>query len=177
MLTVWVYQVGGNEGYVSVALAEAFPSLSFIVQDQAGMRTPNTIGKIPTHLTSRIKLTTHDFFTPQPVVAEAYLFRHIFHGFSDKHAVKILRALIPALRAGAHVIVNEYTLPAPGSVSRLEEQSVRTMDVLMQTVCNSRERDVDDWKNLFLQADKRFKWKGAWRSSGRLWFLDVVWEE
>lgn len=141
------------------------------------MRTPSTTGRVPPQLHDRITLSTHDFFEPQPVVAEAYLFRHIFHGFSDKYAIEMLRALIPALRVGAHIIINEYTLPAPGTVSRLEEKNIRTMDVLLQTVCNSRERDVDDWKRLFAQADRRFRWLGAWKSTGRLWFVDVTWEE
>ena len=168
--------MGGNEGFVSFALAEAFPNLSFIVQDQAGMRTPAAAGNVPGHLAERVTLATHDFFDPQPVVAEAYLFRHVLHAFSDRYAVEVLRALAPALRRGAHVIVNDYALPQPGAVSRLEERYVRTMDVMLQTVCNSRERDVEDWRRLFAEADPRFRLRGAWKSSGRLWFVDVTWE-
>lgn len=36
--------MGDNQGYISKAVASAFPSLYFIVQDQAGMRTPTTMG-------------------------------------------------------------------------------------------------------------------------------------
>lgn len=169
-------QVGGNEGFVSVALAEAFPSLNFIVQDLPGMRLPANMGAVPPHLSDRVTLTTHDFFEPQPVVAGAYLFRHIFHAFSDKYAVQILRALVPALRPGARIIINDSVPPAPGSVSRVEEKSLRTMDVLMQTVCNSRERDVDEWRRLFELADARYRWQGAWKSSGLLWIVEVTWE-
>lgn len=168
--------MGGNEGFVSIALAEAFPSLSFIVQDLPGMRTAVTTGKVPHHLAGRVKLTTHDFFQPQTARADVYFFRHVFHAFSDKYAVEILRALVPALRPGARIIINDFVLPAPGGVSRVEEKSVRTMDVLMKAVCNSREREVDDWKNLFKQADERFVWKGAWKSSGRLWFVECTWK-
>ncbi|KAL7785870.1 S-adenosyl-L-methionine-dependent methyltransferase [Trichoderma ceciliae] len=171
-----VVDMGGNEGFVSVALAEAFPSLSFVVQDLARMRTPEAMDKIPTHLSERITLTTHDFFQPQTEAADAYLFRHIFHAFADKYAVNILRALIPALRPGARVIINDIVLPAPGVISRLKEKSIRTMDVLMKTVCNSREREIDDWKSLFEQADGRFRWQGAWKTSGKLWFIESTWE-
>lgn len=169
-------QMGGNEGFVSIALAEAFPLLCFVVQDLAGMRTPEVMDHIPTHLSDRISLTTHDFFQPQPETEDVYLFRHIFHAFSDKYAVNILRALIPALRPGARIIVNDIVLPAPGTVSRVEEKSIRTMDVLMKTVCNSRERELEDWKSLFEQADGRFRWQGAWKSSGKLWFIECTWE-
>ncbi|KAF7563540.1 hypothetical protein G7046_g599 [Stylonectria norvegica] len=174
--TATVVDMGGNEGFVSIALAEAYSSLSFVVQDLPGMRTPATTGTVPDHLTSRVTLTTHDFFKPQTVVADAYLFRHIFHAFSDRYAIQILKALIPALRSGARVIINDMVLPEPGSVSAFEEKGVRTIDVLMQTVCNSRERDVEDWKFVFRQADTRFKWKGAWKSSGTPWFVEAIWE-
>ena len=168
--------MGGSEGVVSFAVAEQFPQLRFIVQDLAGMRTPEAINKIPKHLTDRVSLTTHDFFQPQTESADAYLFRHIFHAFSDKYAIDILRALVPALRPGARVIINDIVLPAPGLLSQLEEKSIRTMDVLMKAVCNSWEREVDDWRSLFEQADKRFRWQGAWKSSGKLWFIESIWE-
>ncbi|KAM0259370.1 hypothetical protein ACHAQJ_003402 [Trichoderma viride] len=171
-----IVDMGGNEGFVSIALAEAFPSLSFVVQDLAGMRTPEMMDKIPTHLSSRISLTTHDFFQPQTVTADAYLFRHIFHAFSDKYAINILRALIPALRPGARILINDIVLPDPGGISRVEEKSIRTMDVLMKAVCNSREREIDDWKSLFEQADERFRWQGARKTSGKLWFIECTWE-
>ncbi|KAK5996560.1 Chlorophenol O-methyltransferase [Cladobotryum mycophilum] len=171
-----VVDMGGNEGFVSVTIAEAFPYLSFDVQDLPGMRMPAMMTQIPKHLTNRIKLTSHDFFTKQPVSADAYLFRHIFHAFSDKYAINILRALVPALKPGARIIINDIVLPAPGEFSRAEEKSIRTMDVLMKTVCNAGEREVADWMNLFEQADKRFRWKGAWKTSGKLWFIESVWE-
>ena len=169
--------MGGNEGFVSVAIAEAFPFLSFNVQDLPGMRTAVTNGTVPEHLAGRVQLTTHDFFQKQPVVASAYLFRHIFHAFTDKYAVKILQALVPAMRPGSRVIINDIVLTPPGLVSRMEEKSLRVLDVLMKTVCNSRDRDIDDWRSLFELADSRFKWQGAWKSTGRMWLIEAVWEE
>lgn len=49
----------------------------------------------------------HDFFTPQPVAADAYFFRMIFHDWSNKNCVRILRALVPVLRKGAKVLIND----------------------------------------------------------------------
>jgi hypothetical protein len=123
--------MGGNQGYVSFAIAEKFPNLKFIVQDTAGMRTPETIATVPGHLRDRVSLTTHDFFTPQTVVAELYFFRWIFHGFSERYCVKILQALIPALKKGARVVINDGTLPEPGTVGYMEEKSMRYSNILM----------------------------------------------
>jgi len=108
-----------------MAIAEEFPKLKFIVQDTPGMRTPETIATAPEHLKSRVSLTTHDFFTTQTVVAEVYFFRWIFHGFSEKYCIKILQALIPALKKGARIVINDGTLPEPGMAGYVEEKSMR----------------------------------------------------
>ncbi|GJN86694.1 hypothetical protein PLIIFM63780_010275 [Purpureocillium lilacinum] len=171
-----VVDMGGNQGYVSFAIAEAFPDLRFIVQDTAGMRTDETTGKVPDALQSRIQLTTHDFFTTQPVVAEAYFFRMIFHGFADKYCVKILQALIPALRPGAKIIINDGALPEPGTAGYIEERTMRTLDLFMQVTVNAREREPDDWRQLFRRADERFQFNGIWKpDNSRMWFIEVEW--
>lgn len=42
---------------------------------------------------------------------------------------------------------------------------------------NSKEREQEDWKALFEEADPRFKWRGAQLPEGsRLWIIDTVWE-
>ncbi|KAB5518887.1 O-methyltransferase-domain-containing protein [Coniochaeta sp. 2T2.1] len=171
-----VVDMGGNQGYASFAIAEAFPKLSFIVQDQAGMRTPETIGKVPDALASRVKLTTHDFFTPQTEVAEVYFFRMIFHGFADKYCVLILRALIPALKKGARIVINDGALPEPGTAGYIEERTMRTMDLFMQVTVNAREREADDWAALFKEADGRFRFHKAWLPEGsRMSFIEAEW--
>ena len=168
--------MGGNQGYVSFAIAEAFPTLNFIVQDTAGMRTPETIGKVPDALQSRVQLTTHDFFTPQPVTAEAYFFRMIFHGFADKYCVQILQALVPALRPGAKIIINDGAMPEPGTVGYIEERTIRTLDLFMQVTVNAREREPDDWRELFRRADERYKFNRIWKPErSRMWFIEVEW--
>jgi hypothetical protein len=90
--------MGGNQGYVSFAIAEKFSNLKFIVQDTAGMRRPETIGTVPENLKDRVSLTTHDFFTPQTVVAEIYFFRWIFHGFSEKILYQDLASTHPGIK-------------------------------------------------------------------------------
>jgi len=171
-----VVDMGGSQGFVSFAIAEAFPSLKFIVQDTAGMRTSSTIGTVPEALTTRVSLTAHDFLTPQTVVADIYFFRWIFHNYSDKYGVQILRALIPALKKGAKVVINDGTLPEPGTAGYVEEKAIRTMDMMMQVLVNAREREVDGWAELFREADERFKFLGAWKpEKSRMWFIEAEW--
>ena len=168
--------MGGNQGHISVALAEAFPNLSFIVQDLAQMRLPETIGAVPEHLAGRVKLTTHDFFTPQPEVAACYFMRHIMHAFSDKYCVQILQALVPALRKGSRVVINDGALPEPGTASYLEEKAMRTIDLIVQITVNAREREADDWTSLFAKADARYKVNRIWKPERSVMaFVEAEW--
>lgn len=168
--------MGGNQGYISFAIAEAFPDLEFIVQDQAGMRTPETIGTVPEQLADRVSLTTHDFFTPQPIIAKLYFFRMIFHGFSDKYCVEILQALVPALRKGSLIVINDGALPEPGTAGYLEEKATRTLDLFMQVTVNAREREADDWKDLFARADSRYRVNRVWKpEKSAMSFIEAEW--
>ena len=47
----------------------------------------------------------HDFFTPQTVLADVYIYRFIFHNYSDEKAVDILKAAIPALKPGSRILI------------------------------------------------------------------------
>lgn len=67
----------------------------------------------------------HDFFKAQPVEADIYFLRWIFHNWSDKYCIKILRALIPSLKPGAKVIVSEAVMPGPAAIPRGLETMIR----------------------------------------------------
>ena len=49
--------------------------------------------------------------------------------------------------------------------------------MLMLSICNARERDEDDWRRLFGEADSRFKVLRIFTPKGStLGIVDVVWE-
>lgn len=109
----------------------------------------------------RITFMAHDFFAPQPVKADVYFFRWIFHNWSDAYCVKILQALIPALTPGAKVIVSEAVMPGPDGIPKKMEAMVRSFDLVMSSIQNARERELEDWKGLFKKADSRFQFRGV----------------
>ena len=122
--TATVVDVGGSNGHVSVMLAQSTPDLKFVVQD-----LPETIqgweNDVPDDLKQRFEFMTHDFFDAQPIEADAYLFRNIFHNWSDAHVVKILKATVPALKLGARIIVNDFVVPEPNTLPWTGERAVR----------------------------------------------------
>ncbi|KAL9053044.1 MAG: hypothetical protein Q9162_005032 [Coniocarpon cinnabarinum] len=156
-----VVDVGGGLGHASIALAEAFPKLTFTVQD---FETVVATGKqdLPEPLKGRIAFQAHDFFKPQSVEgADVYLFRSIFHDWPDEECIRILRNMAPALKKGAKVLLNDFVMPAPGELGFLQERRARTLDLIMTCLFNARERAADEWKPLFDMADPRFEFKGV----------------
>ncbi|KAI0389134.1 S-adenosyl-L-methionine-dependent methyltransferase [Xylariaceae sp. FL0594] len=136
------------------------------------------VKQIPDDVAGRVKLMAHDFLTEQPVPnADAYIFRWIFHNWSDKYCVRILRNLIPALKPGAKIIVVDNELPQKGTISKWQEKKFRAIDLTMAEIQNSRERELDDWRNLFKLADDRFEFQAAHRPDGsNLWIMTVGWK-
>lgn len=115
--------VGGSHGATSIAVAERFPALRCVVQDLA-----STIASRPTltKLDGRLQYMAHDFFTEQPVKhADVYFFRWIFHDWSDERSTRILRCLIPALKPGAKILIQDSIVPEYGTTSTYNQRRYR----------------------------------------------------
>ena len=119
-----VVDVGGSKGNISVVLARAEPCLRFIVQVLSG---PISGAKesVPKYVSSRIEFIEHDFFNAQPINADVFLFRMIFHNWSDENVVKILKATTSGLKPGSRVVINDYLVPEPKTMSLLKERTIR----------------------------------------------------
>ena len=131
-----VVDVGGSRGFQCLAIARSFPDLHFVVQDLPEM-IAGANNTVPTNVESRISFMEHDFFTEQPVSADIYLFRIIFHNWSDANVVKILKATVPAMKSGARVVVNDYLIPEPGILPPIREREVRyVFAVLFLAACS-----------------------------------------
>jgi ubiquinone/menaquinone biosynthesis C-methylase UbiE len=197
-----VVDVGGSRGHLAVALAQRFPQLTFVVQDMEKVVEEGRSTLAP-ELHGRIKFMAHDFFKPQEVSADAYLLRTILHNWSDKYCVAILRALVPALKPGAKILINEICLPKPGSMpAHLEAElrydnrflafycqshaksltnlvvapQCRLMDLSMGSVFNGKERDSAEWQGLLTRADPRFVLQNIVQPSGSsLAMIEVDW--
>ena len=169
--------MGGSHGFACTQLASAFPNLNFVVQDLAPV-VAGGAKTVPSHLADRIGFMAHDFLNKQPVKnADVYFFRWIFHNWSDKYCIQILRNLIPALKCGARIVINDNVLPEPGVLPIWREERLRSMDLTMLELQNSREREMEDWATLFRDADERFDFQGGKQPAGsNLWILDAIWK-
>ena len=133
-----VVDVGGGLGHVSRTLVDYSPTVKCIVED-----APEVIlqaqESLSADLRERINFKVHDFFQEQPVKgADVYLLRLILHDWSDKYATMIIKALIPALKPGAKIVVNDRVVPGCGEAHYLVEREARSVPVHM---CISRKAD------------------------------------
>ncbi|KAI1104559.1 S-adenosyl-L-methionine-dependent methyltransferase [Jackrogersella minutella] len=171
--------LGGSHGFACVHLAQQYGNIKFVVQDLA-----KTIDSVPqpvcadARVAKRIRFQAHDFFQEQPVRgAEVYYFRWIMHNYSTPYAVSILRSLIPALKPGARIIINDICLREPGVEEPWDERLIRSMDLVMMTLLNAQERDEAGFRQLFEMAGDGFVFKGITRPKGcRMSIIEAVWK-
>lgn len=132
------FQIGGANGHACIPIAEAFPALNFVVQDiEMGENLEVEHRKLlPEAVQSRIKYMVHDFFQEQPIKdADVYFFRCTLHNWSDEYVVKALRALIPALKPGAKVVIQDNGLANPGTIGLEDEINQRCVSQSFLSHC------------------------------------------
>ena len=90
--------------------------------------------------------------------------------------IRILRALVPALKPGARVLMCEQVLPEPDTLSPYRARGLRSMDLAMLEFHNAKERDADDWASLLHEADGNLHNVAIQQPSGsRLSVIEVCW--
>ena len=171
-----VVDIGGSHGFVCVDLAKRYKNMKFVVQDLP--KTVNSAPMLDPGIADRITFQAHDFHTLQPVKgADVYFYRWILHNQADKHAINMLKQLIPVLKKGARVVINDHCLPEPNTESAWDERIIRTMDLIMLTLLNAQERTEGEFRELFKNVDPRFRFLGVTRPEGcRMSIVEVVWD-
>ncbi|KAI1748151.1 S-adenosyl-L-methionine-dependent methyltransferase [Xylaria castorea] len=169
-----VVDVGGGSGHVSKALAAAFPSFKITVQD----REP-VVAAARQAGPSAVSYQVHSFMEEQPLVgADVYFLRQVIHDWPRKEAIDILRALTPALKPGARVLVSEFVVPDHLGDDLLEAKMVRGMDLEMMAVLNAKERTKDEIVELFTAADSRFRFNAAHQApeDRKVCIFEAIWD-
>jgi hypothetical protein len=150
-----VVDVGGSFGHASLAVLEKYPDLTFVVQD-----LPEVVGqgeaKLPDFSTKKLEFMAHDFFEEQPVKdADVYLLRQILHDWPDAEAITILKNLVMSMKPRAKIIIMDQVVPPPGLLPNSQEKAARTIDLVVMSHFNGKQRDMDDWKKVFAAVDHK----------------------
>ncbi|ORY09830.1 S-adenosyl-L-methionine-dependent methyltransferase [Clohesyomyces aquaticus] len=165
-----VVDVGGSHGIIALKLAERYPAMKIIVQDR-----PEVVASAPKTANNQVEFQSHDFFKEQPIKgADVYFYRYIFHSWSDKYCLAILRALVPALKDGSKVLIMDHIVPESGALSPYQERPFRAFDIGMKEAFNSKERSESDWRKMLGNVDERFRMADILRSEGSQLSIIVV---
>ncbi|OTA60671.1 S-adenosyl-L-methionine-dependent methyltransferase [Hypoxylon sp. EC38] len=172
-----IVDIGGSHGIICIELARRFEGLQFVVQDLDEPVIREAERQRPVELVDRVKYMVHDFFTEQPINgADIYFLRAVLHNWSDKYAVKILRNLIPALKPGAKIILNETVIPEPKDVPPAQALRLRANDLVMIELQNGDDREMGGWERLFAKAHSGFCFRSGKQPPGSaLWTLEAEW--
>ncbi|KAI1275240.1 O-methyltransferase-domain-containing protein [Xylaria sp. FL0933] len=174
-----VVDVGGSRGNVAIRLAKNFPELKILVQDKEEV-VRGAGDDVPEDIKDRVSFAVHDIFCAQTVEAEVYYLRALLWSCDadEETGILILRALIPALKHNVRVVIQEACLPKPGTVPLWKETQLRAADLSMTTLFNARDRNSEDWRALFSEADSRFVLKSVIQPAGSaLAILDLRWND
>lgn len=174
-----IVDVAGNIGACSVRIAEANPNLKMIVQDlpEIVKRAQDPASSVvPDNMRDRFTFMVQDFFEPQSIQnADVYFQRMNYHNYNDQYAMKILRSVVSAMGPKSRIVVSDLLLPPLGAPPGPIERFMRTHDLMMLLLFNAKERDYDQWNELFKAADPRLRIKNVVTPPGSIMsFIEVV---
>ncbi|KAE8381359.1 S-adenosyl-L-methionine-dependent methyltransferase [Aspergillus bertholletiae] len=170
-----VVDLGGSDSHIVRLISEKNPGVRVIVQDVLSVAgEARATVQAESHA---VGFHNDDFFTPQTIVADVYLFRWVLHDWSNEYVVKTLRQLVPALRRGAKVVVNESLCPDSVALLILTERYIQYMDLMILAINKPRPRDKGELHALFVEVDERFGPVKCWTLEGvALAIIEVTWE-
>ncbi|KAL8826355.1 MAG: hypothetical protein Q9191_003854 [Dirinaria sp. TL-2023a] len=162
-----IVEVGGSTGQVAILLLKQYPKLHYTVQDLPGTiaDASKICSALDPEVSSRLSFVAYDFFKPQPTDVAArtdiFFLRRILHDWPKAEACIILQHLTTALiKPGARILIMDQLMPAPGTEPPLREAIMRATDLTMAQNLNSREREMEDWIQLFENTTPKLKLKG-----------------
>ncbi|RMZ82434.1 hypothetical protein DV737_g2091, partial [Chaetothyriales sp. CBS 132003] len=106
-----VVDLGGSAGHISAILAENYPKLSLVVQDLPAVESAFNTNFGSSRHASRVKFQKHDFFNVQETSADVFLVKSVFHDWSDKYVLQIVRNLLGVFKPGNHLLIFDSIVP------------------------------------------------------------------
>lgn len=142
--------VGGASGTLVHALMEANPALRGAVLDLPHVAPDAARAAKVLGLGDRFSFVAGDFRSAVPA-ADLYLLKHVLHDWADTTCGSILQNCRRALRPGGRVIVIELLANDIEPTPLLAQ-----FDLTMMVAAGSKERTLDEYKDLLAAAGLRF---------------------
>ena len=138
-----IADIAGGYGHVLAAILKQYPSANGILFDM-----PVVLDGAPAMLDSygvkdRVELVTGDFTKSVPVVADAYIVKHIIHDWYDDKCRTILGNIRAVMPDNAKLLIVDAIVPPPG-----EPHFSKFLDLEMLMLPGGKERTEDEFREL-----------------------------
>jgi ubiquinone/menaquinone biosynthesis C-methylase UbiE len=141
-----VADLGGGGGALIAAILKAFPNVRGMLVDRQQAIDAAAPRFESEGLGERCRLVAADREGVR-TGADAYLMKHVLHGYADEAAIQILRHCRSVLPGEGRLLVMEFILP--DVVDQADEQLERRLmsDLNMLAVTGGKERTAREWKS------------------------------
>jgi hypothetical protein len=143
--------IGGGNGSLLTAALQRYPEMTGILFDLGHVGGRARANLQSAGVADRCEVIEGNFFESVPAGADAYMFRHIIHDWTDEQSNRILthcRSVIP--RDGKLLLV-EAVVP-PGN----EPSLAKEFDMTMLAIPGGIERTAEEYKSLLEEAGFQF---------------------
>ena len=139
--------IGGGNGSLLSAVLQRYPDLKGILFDLG-----HVVGRARENLQAydvadRVQVIEGNFFESVPEGADAYLFRHIIHDWTDEQSVQILGNCRKVIPRGGKLLLVEAVVPVGN-----EPSLAKDFDITMLTLPGGIERTAEEYKALLEQS-------------------------
>ena len=139
--------IGGGNGSLLTGVLQRYPAMRGILFDLG-----HVVGRAQGNLSAagladRCRVIEGSFFETVPAGADAYLFRHIIHDWTDEQSLQILGHCRQVIPKDGRLLLVECVVP-PGN----DPSASKDFDITMMTFPGGMERTEPEFKALLGQA-------------------------
>jgi len=135
--------IGGGNGSLISALLVHYPNMQGILFDLGHVAGRAKENLKAARLTGRCRVIEGSFFESVPAGADAYLFRHIIHDWTDEQCIQILGNCRKVIPAHGKLLIADSVVLAGNAPSPAKD-----MDMVMLTFPGGQERTEAQFRSL-----------------------------
>ena len=136
--------IGGGNGSLISAILARYSRMAGILFDLGHVAERAQDQLEASGLAGRCTVIVGNFFDAVPSGADAYLFRHIIHDWTDEQSIQILSRCRQAIPASGKLLIVDCVIPSGNAPSLAKDY-----DITMLTFPGGRERTEAEFRTLF----------------------------
>jgi hypothetical protein len=142
--------IAGGHGHLLGAIMQKYPSMKGVLFDLGAVLTGAPEMLASYGVADRVSMVEGDFFSEIPVIADAYIMKHIIHDWYDDNCEKILRNIRNSMPHNGRVLIVDSVIP-PGN----DPHPAKILDLEMLISPGGVERTASEFETLLSNSGFR----------------------